>query len=481
MGGVSLIVAYTYNLQKETEQHINLSRNSVSEAKEMENELTAIKGLTYTYLVNKSKIWLDSLQTRQRLFVVHLERARQRANTDEEKHLISQISALYSNYEQNVIQAVSLYKQDDLSKANALLAHSAQDLLTTIQKKSNRFIDINKKAENFYEIEWRRTNAIILKILIWLGIGGIAAGLTLGWLISRKLFRPINQLVLKIRDASGEAVYENISFQHGSEFQELEQRVIDLIDRINRANEDISKNKELLQHSNKFATLGKIAPTIAHEIRNPLASIKMLVYSIREESSLPQTIREDLDIISKEIDRMEKFTKDFLRFAKPADPIFAIINPIQGLNEVIKLLNPRIKKNNIQLFNRTENCSAKILADEGHLKQLYMNIILNAVEVMPNGGELSVDFDISTSSIHGSNDIKEFLILSFSDTGPGIPDAILKSIFEPFIRGTDQGVGIGLSISQEIAKSHGGWITAENFQTGIGAKFSIFLPLAQTE
>ena len=478
MGGVFLVIAFTYNLQKETEKYIESTRSSVNDAKDMENELTAIKGLTYIYLVNKSNTWLDSLRDRQEIFVIFLERARISANTPEEEFLIQQISALFSNYEQNILLAVLNLRNGEISKANALLVHSAQELLGTIQEKCNEFITINKQAEFLHESELARTNVLILKILISLGIGGIVAGILLGWLLSRMLFSPINQLVLKVRGTSGEAVLEHLKFSHGSELDELGESIKDLIDRINRANEDLSRNKELLQYSNKFANLGKIAPTIAHEIRNPLAAIKMLVYSIREDANISATFKEELDIISREIDRIDNFTKDFLKFAKPADPIFSDVNPTECLGEVIQLLKPRLKNNNIHLTNNTTKCKWHVMADTSHLKQVYLNIILNAVEVMPTGGELAIDVEAVTEiDINRQGESREFIRIDFSDSGPGIPEAIMKTLFEPFIKGSDMGVGIGLSISQSIANSHGGWIAAENKPDGSGAIFRIYLPI----
>lgn len=283
MGGVFLSIAYTYNLQKETEKVIEISRSSVNEAKEMENELTAIKGLTYTYMANRSDAWLDSLNNRKAKFILHLERARGRANTPEEQFLIQQISALFSNYEQNMLSATRLIERGEYSKANALLLYSANGLLVTIQEKSNEFIKMNVTTENLHESQLERSNIVIRKILLSLGIGGIASGLLLGWLLSRMLFGPLNRLILAIRGVSGDTILEELKRYHGGELDELGERIKDLIDRINQANQDLSRNKELLQYSNKFATLGKIAPTIAHEIRNPLAAIKMLVYSIREQ------------------------------------------------------------------------------------------------------------------------------------------------------------------------------------------------------
>jgi signal transduction histidine kinase len=478
MGGVFLVIAYTYDLQKETEKYIESTRISVNDAKDMEIELTAIKGLNYIYLINKSEFWLDSLRHQQARFVVYLERARKSSNTPEEDVLIQRISALFSNYEQNILLAVSLLKDSDISKVNALLNHSAQELLGTIQLKCNEFIDINKSAETLHELELARTNSLILLILISMGIGGIVAGILLGWLLSRMLFSPINQLVLKVRGSSGGAVFEHIKLPHGTELDELGESIKELIEKFNRTNEDLSRNKELLQYSNKFANLGKIAPTIAHEIRNPLAAIKMLVYSIREEPETPASVREDLDIISKEIDRIDNFTKDFLRFAKPTDPVFADVNPTECLGEVIQLFKPRLLKSSIKISNNTAKCKWHVMADASHLKQVFMNLILNAVEVMPDGGELTIDADVvSGADRNNPEEKRDFIKIAFCDSGPGIPEAIMKTLFEPFIKGSDKGVGIGLSISQSIADSHGGWIDAGNKTEGSGAVFTFYLPL----
>jgi len=258
----------------------------------------------------------------------------------------------------------------------------------------------------------------------------------------------------------------------------LGENIKDLIDRVNQANQDLSRNKELLQHSNKFANLGKIAPTIAHEIRNPLAAIKMLVYSIREEADISATFKEELDIITREIDRIDNFTKGILKFAKPADPVFSDINPTDCLGEVILLIKPRLKTNNIHLNNNTTKNKYHVMADTSHLKQVYLNIILNAVEVMPTGGQLDIELAaVKEPNIHRSGEVCDFIRIDFIDSGPGIPEAIMKTLFEPFIKGSDMGVGIGLSISQSIAESHGGWLSAENKPERFGAIFRLYLPL----
>lgn len=479
MGGGYLIIAYIYNLQKDTERRIDAARQSVNVAKEMEMELVRLRGFTFTYLVDPTPQWLDSIQTRETRFIILLERARANANTEEEMLVIQQISGLFSNYKQNIIQAEKLIKRWRMNQANALLVFAAKDLLSTIHEKSRNFITLNIQAEETYELDIAKANTIMLRTMIILGFGGILAGLLLGWIISRMVLNPINQLILEVRGAPGGAVLEKLEMPGHGDLEELGNRIRLLIDRINKTQEALEKNRELLQYSNKYAVLGKVAPTLAHEIRNPLAAIKMLIYSIKEEQAENSPLQEDLGIISSEIDRMEGFIRNFLKFARPADPIFEKINPLEVLREVSHLLKPKFRKNQIILHDQTEGLQYQVNADASQLKQVFMNLVINAIEAMPAGGSLNLSTEISEGpGVPEGESGARYLMINIEDTGPGIPQKVMDHLFEPFIKGNDQGVGLGLSISQNIASMHQGWIQASNLPSGTGAVFSIFLPLA---
>jgi two-component system, NtrC family, sensor histidine kinase HydH len=360
-----------------------------------------------------------------------------------------------------------------------LIIHAAKDLLDTIHEKSRLLIGLNRLEEDSYELDIVQANNIIIRTMISLGLGGILGGLLLGWIISRMVFNPINQLILQVRSASGGAFLEKLEIPEYGDLEELGERIKALIDRINQAQEALDKTKQLLQYSNKYAALGKVAPTVAHEIRNPLAAIKMLVYSMKEEQSFPELFRPDLEIISREINRMDDFIRNFLKFARPPDPVFTALDPVIVLQEVVSLLKPRMKSNMIQLFDNTSESRAKVLADSGHMKQLFMNLLINAIEAMPDGGDLilSASLQYAPDSAAKASDSK-YLQINVEDTGHGIPEKVLANIFEPFIKGSDHGVGIGLSISQNIANIHHGWIEAKNRHDSKGAVFTIFLPVS---
>lgn len=475
LGSGLIVIAYTYNLQKKTEKQVELARLSIEIAKELEVELFSIRNFTFIYIDDKSPEWIDSVRIRRRNFIISLERARNSLNTVEETSLIQQISALFSNFELNLNTATSLVYQGNITQANALLVHSARDLLGTIHQKSRQYISLNQRVGELHKKDIARTNSIIFNVMIALGFGGVVSGLFLGWMISRMLFAPINQLILNVRDASGGAVVEKLKIHSGDELDELGNQINELIARINKTQEDLNRNKQLLQYSNKYAVLGKVAPTIAHEIRNPLTAIKMLIYSLKEGTSFDKSHEKDLSIILSEIDRMEDFIKNFLKFTKPSDPVFLKVNPCDVLSDVLILLAPRFKEKKLELINSCSKSKVNVLADSGQLKQLFMNLLLNALEVLPENGYIKID---SQKVILNELNHKEFIKISIEDSGPGIPEKVMKSLFEPFVKGSEQGVGLGLSISQNIATMHNGWIEAENKTNGTGAIFHLFIPIS---
>jgi len=469
-----LVVAYTYNLQKKTESQIEMAKQSIAIAKEMEVELFSIRNFTFIYIDDKSNEWIDSINVHKKIFIIYLERARNSINTTDEANLIQQISALFSNFELNLNSASFLVQQARVNQANALLTPSAKDLLGTIHQKSRQYINLNQKVGELHQKNIERTTKIIFNVMIALGLSGVIVGLFLGWMISKVLFVPINQLMVSIRDASGEAVVENLNILAGDELEELGSRIKELVDRTNKTQEDLNRNKQLLQHSNKYAVLGKVAPTIAHEIRNPLTAIKMLIYSMKQNDfhQMPQT--KDIDVILNEIDRMEEFIKNFLKFAKPNDPTFRSINPCHVLSEVLLLLMPRFKEKKLELINDSVDCKTLVSADIGQLKQLFINLLINALEAVSTNGYIHIH--ARTTTIKNENDV-DYLRISIEDSGPGIPEKVMKALFEPFVKGNEQGVGLGLSISQNIAAMHQGWIEAENKPNGEGAIFNVFMPV----
>ncbi len=471
LGGGFLIISYIYQLQDETNALIRQNVRSAGTARELTLSLYDIRAASLTYLFDRSPERIAALDSKQSDFILLLEEAKHSATTEEEKNLLQQISALFSNYQQTLTNALELHRKGYIGQPNALIVHASQDLINTIDEKTSIFISINETAQAAYEETIRKNDNIIRTAMYALGAGGIILGVVLGWMIARIILNPIYKLVLKVRDAAGSEVVEHIKMSPGKELEELDLHINRLIGRINQAHEDLQKNRELLERTNKLAAIGKIAPALAHEIRNPLTAIKMLIYAMMKEPGISTDKQHDLEIITHEINRVEGFLQNFLKYARPARPQMQMVNIIPAIRETLQLMQPRFNQSNITLSETHEKDNLQIKADPDMIRQIVMNLVLNAIESMGQDGELKFTTLVKTDD--PENPIFQIII---SDTGPGIPDEIKDSLFDPFVKGKDQGIGLGLSISQRIAELHHGWISAAN-NPGKGATFTIHLPM----
>jgi signal transduction histidine kinase len=474
MAGGFLIISYTYQVQDINSEIIERNIRNVRAAKELEITLHGIRAISLNYIIDRDSSWVERLREKEAEFNKGLEKARESANTREENQLISQIAALFSNYQRNLNTALFLEKHGDLVKTRALLVHGSRDLINTIESKCLSLVVLNQNSQVSYEQKIQRNNQFIRGAMYSLGIGGLILGLILGWLVARILLNPIYKLVLKVRDAAGEELVEHVKMSPGKELEEIDRHINRMISRINQAHEDLRLNRELLEKSSKLAAIGRIAPAIAHEIRNPLAAIKMLIYSMKDEVGMTGEKEYDMQVILGEIDRMEGFLQSFLRYARPPEPQLKEIEIGPVIREMVHLMIPRMKQNHIELLESHTGGKICVKADVDQLKQVLMNLMLNAIEAMVEGGVLHLSTVVAQEpKATGPSD---WIRISISDTGPGIPAEVKDLLFDPFVKGKASGAGLGLSISQRIIELHHGWISAIN-NPDKGASFTIHLPI----
>lgn len=215
----------------------------------------------------------------------------------------------------------------------------------------------------------------------------------------------------------------------------------------------------------QMATLAQLATGVAHEIRNPLTSIKLLIQVNRSKLSEKGLPVDDLELVEQEIRRMERSINSLLDYARPDQTQFATTSLSSIIRSVAHLIEGRCDAQGVDLRIDIPESAANIVGDSGQLQQLLLNLVLNSLDAMPDGGTLSVRLQEST-------DIYE---LAVEDTGCGISDEIREKLFQPFVTTKDNGVGLGLGICQRIAESHRGSLQGQNL-TGHGAEFRLVLP-----
>jgi PAS domain S-box-containing protein len=238
---------------------------------------------------------------------------------------------------------------------------------------------------------------------------------------------------------------------------------------------NVFKIQEEILRMDRLVSLGKLSSGIAHELRNPLAGIKTTAQALSEEMSKDDSRREYLNRITKEIDRLNDLLKTFFSFAKPQKLNLIECSVKDVINEIIPFLFKEIADQGIRFVEAYHPQLPKIKVDKNQTYQVFLNLFLNAIQAMPNGGELKIEVN-PTVSYSQDGPSQNFIKIVISDTGKGIPPNIIHRIFDPFFTTKPKGIGLGLSITYQIIKKHGGTIKVES-KLEKGTSFIINLPV----
>ncbi|WP_137744082.1 PAS domain-containing protein [Robertmurraya siralis] len=230
---------------------------------------------------------------------------------------------------------------------------------------------------------------------------------------------------------------------------------------------DITERKrteEILHRQDKLAAVGQLAAGVAHEIRNPLTSMKGYAEFLLEDETDEQR-REFVDIILDEINRVNQIVEDFMVLAKPKVVDLKEKNIIPIIKDVLSLLEFEARKKKVRMHFEANDDIVQIECDENRLKQVFLNFVKNGIEAMPNGGDITVRVHVASEQVQ----------ISIQDTGVGIPEEKLKRIGEPFYTTKKDGNGLGLMVSYKIIESHNGTVFIES-ELNKGTTFNIILP-----
>ena len=224
--------------------------------------------------------------------------------------------------------------------------------------------------------------------------------------------------------------------------------------------------QERLRQSERLAALGSMAAGLAHEIRNPLHTMKLLVYAIQQDCPLQSPLRTDTDVLHKEIDRLSLLVEQCLEVARPRTPAFATQRLYEIMEDTLLIVSAEAQRRGIVLRKHWSPTLPEARVDGAQIKQVFLNVLLNAFQAMESGGAIDVSIDADDMTI----------TTTVQDQGHGIPAAVQEQLFTPFFSTKPQGTGLGLSTSQRIIEGHDGSIRVTS-QPDAGTCVSIVLPL----
>ena len=319
---------------------------------------------------------------------------------------------------------------------------------------------VQKERQTVEEmLQWSRRVPIFFLIFLFFLM------IYLAHLLSRQILAPLNKILKYTqRIAKGDFTPEVPSRSYRDEFS-------DLLSAINRMLEELAHHQEILIQSHKLRAVGTLTAGVAHELNNPINNITLTAHMLLEEyQEISDEERREmiLDLISQ-ADRSQSIVRNLLDFARESESKIESLDLGALIQETIKLAGNQIKLAGVHLDLSVLPNLPRIHGDHQQLSQVFLNILLNALDVIPKGGRIQVSV---------AHEDPNFVAAKITDNGPGIPEHILPNIFDPFFttKTRGKGTGLGLSVSQGIIARHGGQIRVSS-KEGIGTTFTIILPV----
>lgn len=247
---------------------------------------------------------------------------------------------------------------------------------------------------------------------------------------------------------------------------------------------DISELKYVrkeMEKMNRLSTIAEIASAVAHEVRNPLAGIKIMAQSIEEEARDNSEQLECSRRIIRQVDRLNELLSDFFSYARPAEPNKRPTSLPSIVAETMPLINNRLTKNRIACTQEIGSELPRIIADPHQVQQVFLNLFLNAIDAIREGGQIDIYAAAMTPSMHAFYKKlypaligkKPYVVMRFTDNGSGMPPQVAEQVFEPFFTTKTSGAGLGLSIVYRTLKENDAEIVLES-KEGKGTTFTIF-------
>jgi signal transduction histidine kinase len=403
----------------------------------------------------------------ERSFEAHLASAAAGCVTTEGRALVEAIRGQFAEYRQRVharldstTRAAEQVPPVELSR----LAHTIAESCKSLLKVQEGVIEESTAQRSRLRVAFGR-------VMLALWIVGPVVGIALGLWIAHRLQRSISRLSIRLNDAEGGLNREvgRVDLVASDDLPGLQDQVERVSSRIRQVVGELQQARQETLLADRLAAVGEMAAGVAHELRNPLTSIKLLMQTAADGRPQETLTDEHVHVVLEQVIRMENTIQGLLDFARPPRMQTVHHDLLDTLQRALNLVEGCAKHQGVVVL---QECAAKPVLVDGdpeQLHQVFVNLLLNGVEAMPDGGDLRI-------TVQPMNAARPVARITFCDTGAGIPEAIMQRIFEPFVTSKERGTGLGLAVSRRIIEQHGGRLTAANGASR-GAVFVVELPL----
>ncbi|MCG8639020.1 MAG: ATP-binding protein [Desulfobacterales bacterium] len=461
--GAGLMIWYTFKTEKLFRTILDKNVAIYQTAESLSTSLVSQKGYVSYYLLDGNPAWIEQYNTYKRLFSKHLATVTSLIDEEWGKKTIALIESKYEHYISTKDKVLDLYKKGEKDTGAVLhknvRVHFSKilELCEEIKAFHKDEIDqaINKNNQASSRLRFIAVLAIFTVILL---------SLLINFIFARHILWPIRQLAEKAdREGSAGAT--------GNEVIDLKKRVNGLIENAEQTHKELARSRETLMQSEKMALIGKLAAGTAHSIRNPLTSVKMRLFSLNRSCRFTKNQQEDFNVISGEIKQINRIVQNFLEFARPPKLRMKKMSPSTVVDNALRLLDQRLRSYGVSTRIIRNRNLAETFIDPEQLKEVIVNIIINACEAVAHNGIIVIHEEEKRIGQK-----KHVDIIKITDDGPGIPSDIREDIFTPFFTTKEEGTGLGLSIAFNVVNEHGGWLDVSS-RKGTGTSFVITLPV----
>jgi len=399
---------------------------------------------------------------RARLFLVDRERniiygkmAVGPSSTEEAHKIWDEIVNKYEKLEDLIKAAEDNYREDTpLHMITRLMAYSLRDENEVVVScVKNKKIIWERNAFHNPNIDKKFIDMIGANEFVCIPL--IAKDETIGVICMDNLYskKPITEE--RIQSLTIFASRAALAIENAAAYKKLEEKI-----------QQLKETQERLIRSERLSVIGNMATYVAHEIRNPLATVGGFARAILRVPNIDKQTRQNAEIIVEEVSRLERILANIMDFSKPVEPVKMASQINEILENTCSLMDPYFRNSRIRLNKKLDTSLPKIVVDPTQIKQVCLNLIKNAVESMPDGGTLTIETMMENGHIK----------INIADTGEGMTTEIMQNIFVPFFTTKVDGTGVGLAVSHKIVEDHQGYIKVRSLLQE-GTTFSIFLPI----
>ena len=470
LAGVSLLLLltavgsawYARVTQQRVSAMLNSNVASVRAARDLENRVRDVDAKLDRFLVTGDRAYLEAIRPIRQRVLDALVEAESVAFTREERALMARVRSgcerLFDRYDRVAREYPGAVPRAEIHE---LSGTPEREILEPVQE----YARLNEEALAGSGRTNEQMTGLLTVVFLAIGLCGAGGGLLAGGVIATGARRVMLRTEDRLR---GTAVRLSAVVPggplSGDAVEWVDESVTAVLDRFRQVERDALRAEQL-------ARVGQMAAGIAHEIRNPLMSIKILIQTAADPLRETPFRAKDLVVIEREIARLEHTVTGFLDFARPPRPQKQAVDLRALLDEAVAGLRARAARQQVALGVEIPAAPVGLVVDPNQFRQVIYNLIFNALDAQPRGGRVRV---LGTTGAPGSAE-EPGLTIRVEDEGSGLPADIGERIFDPFVSTKETGLGLGLSICKRIVEAHGGTIRAEP-RTGGGSVFIVCLP-----